>query len=279
MSGTPCAESASQWFHQLHINRNSPFANYSNFYQWARTYVIVKDRHLGYAVVKDYSGAKVEAIELVINPIIHKFTQQQAGFVVKNEENIIEVMMQPITYHLINKLKSDKFYQGKTGSIIADSEVKLMSKLHQLASGTCKLEEGQSVIVDKTKINTIIDTFKDKKIAIFYYYIEERKMIMEALSDKATNDINEFNSTDKWLVLQQYSGAMGINLSKADALVFLNVGFSGTNYIQALDRMTTIDRQKNKVYFIHAINTLDAKIHKTITNKKNFTLKCFRQNS
>ena len=68
---------------------------------------------------------------------------------------------------------------------------------------------------------------------------------------------------------------MGINLSSADCLVFYNVGYSGTNYIQSIDRLTTIERKENDVYFIYAKNSLTEKIHEIIQQKKNFTEKQF----
>jgi len=277
MSGTPTAESPSQWFNQLHVSANSPFSNYANFYKWANVYVDIGIKYLGYANVKDYSKGREFLINQVISPIVHKFTQEDAGFIVENKEHLLEVEMLPITYKLIDKLKKDLVIEGKKGNIVADSGVKLMNKLHQLASGTCKLDTGEAVTIDATKINYIKHYFRDKKITIFYYFQEELKMILNELGSKATTDIEEFNTSDKWLVIQQYSGAMGINLSKADALVYLNFGFSGTNFIQSLDRMTTIDRLKNNIYFILAKDTLDKKIYKVVSNKKNYTLSCFKK--
>ena len=70
---------------------------------------------------------------------------------------------------------------------------------------------------------------------------------------------------------------MGINLSSADCLVFYNFGYSGTNYIQSIDRLTTMQRNENEVYFIYPKNSLTEKIHKVVKNKKNFTEKQFKK--
>jgi hypothetical protein len=277
MSGTPCAESASQWYHQFAVKAQNPFRDYANFYKFASKFVHVKIKYLGYANVKDYSEANDTLINEVIKPYVHIFSQDDAGFIVDNQEHILEVEMLPITYQLIEQLKKDLCIVGKKGNIIADSEVKLMNKLHQLGSGTCKLDTGDAVTIDYSKINFIKDHFKGKKIAIFYYFKEELNMILNELGRKATTDIEEFNSSDKWLVIQQYSGSMGINLSAAECLVYLNFGFSGTNFIQSLDRMTTIDRLKNNIYFIFGKRTLDARIYSVVSNKKNYTLSCFKK--
>jgi hypothetical protein len=89
--------------------------------------------------------------------------------------------------------------------------------------------------------------------------------------------LNEFNTTDKHYIGQQYSSAMGVNLSKADKLIYLNFGFSGTNFVQSLDRLTIKERKETEVFFILAKNTLDLQILKVIEKKKNFTLKSYEQ--
>jgi hypothetical protein len=102
-------------------------------------------------------------------------------------------------------------------------------------------------------------------------------MLKNTFGDLATTDINEFNTTDKHFIGQQYSNAMGVNLSKADKLIYLNFGFSGTNWIQSLDRLTTIERTNTDVYFILARRTIDYKILQTIEQKKNFNIKAYER--
>jgi len=68
---------------------------------------------------------------------------------------------------------------------------------------------------------------------------------------------------------------MGINLSSADSLIFYNFGYSGTNFIQSIDRLTTINRLENNVYFVYPKGSLTEKIHNVVKNKKNFTEKQF----
>ena len=271
LSGTPASESYSQWYHQFWISKNSPFKNYTNFYKWAKDFTTPALIYTAYGQSNDYSKAIVEKIDKEINKIIHKFTQQEAGFENVINKNIIQIEMKPITYKLIDKLKKDRLIQGKEETILADSGVKLMSKQHQLGSGTIIFDSGNVGIIDNSKALYIKENFNGK-LAIFYYFKEELNMLKEIFSDSITNDIEEFNTTDKHFVGQQYSSAMGVNLSKADKLIYLNFGFSGTNFIQSLDRLTIKERLTTDVYFILAKKTLDYSILKTIEQKKNFTL-------
>jgi hypothetical protein len=276
LSGTPSSESYSQWYHQFWISKNSPFKEYVNFYKFAKDYVNPNLIYTTYGQSNDYSKAKDELIKIKINHLLHKFTQEDAGFENVIVKKNIFIEMKPVTYKLIEKLKKDKIIQGKTETIIADSGVKLMSKQHQLASGTIIFDSGNTGIIDNSKAIYIKENFNGK-LAIFYYFKQELEMLLDVFGNAATTDLNEFNTSDKHFIGQQYSSAMGINLSKADKLIYLNFGFSGTNFVQSLDRLTIKERKETEVFFILAKNTLDLQILKVIEKKKNFTLKSYEQ--
>ena len=271
LSGTPAAESYSQMFHQFWVSGYTPFKEV-NFYKWAKTYVNVKQKQLGYAIVNDYSDAKVEAIDKVIEPYILKFTQEESGFESKVNEHVI--YYPTLCRNLIERLEKDLIIEGKENVILADTPVKLLQKVHQLESGTIKFECGKSMILNTRKAEFIRDYFEGKKLAILYYFVEEFELL-KLVFPNFTTDLDEFNRTDKHYIGQQYSTAMGVNLSKAHCLVFYNFGYSGTNFIQARDRMTVKERPVNDVYFIYGKGSLSEKIHKTVSQKKNFTLKMY----
>ena len=274
LSGTMASESYSQVYHQFWLSAYSPFSQYKNFYAWAKIFTQPTLKYVSYGTINDYSCAKVDFIDLIIEKYILKYTQKQSGFKAKINEKVI--YFDSCNKNIIDKLKKDNIVEGKTEVILADSGAKLMSKIHQLESGTIKFESGNSMVLDNSKALFIAEHFKGKKLAIFYYYIEEFHLLQFAFPNHTT-DIDEFNQTDKHYIGQQYSSAMGINLSSADCLVFFNFGFSGTNYIQSIDRLTTINRNENDVYFIYGKDSLTEKIHKVIKQKKTFTLKQFEK--
>lgn len=277
LSGTPHPESYSQIYHQFWLSKYTPFKE-ATFYKWAKEYVNVKDRHLGYAVVKDYSDAKIEIIKPIIEPYILTFTQAQAGFETEVKENAIIVPMDDITYKLANKLKKDLFVTSKDGNeIIADTAVKLMQKLHQIYSGTVLFEDGSYKIFDTSKANAIKDKFIGKKLGIFYKFKAEFEALKQVFGDKLTNDLNEFNTTDKHIALQIVSGSEGISLKEADYLVYYNIDFSSKNYWQSRDRLTTMQRKTNDVFWIFSENGIEEKIYQNVLQKKNYTLSVFKK--
>lgn len=277
LSGTPHPESYSQVFHQFWCSKFSPFKE-KTFYKWAKEYVEVKDRHLGYAVVKDYSDAKMDLINPIIKPYMISFTQKQAGFDTQVNENILKVKMKPLTYQLAQKLQRDKFIVANDGSeIIADTAVKEMQKLHQIYSGTVIFEDGKSRIFDTSKADYIKSYFKGKKIGLFYKFKAEYDCLKSVFGDQLTNDLKEFNETGKNIALQIVSGSEGISLKNADYLVYFNIDFSSKNYWQSRDRLTTMQRKSNDVFWVFAENGIEEKIYTKVLQKKSYTLNVFKK--
>jgi hypothetical protein len=280
LSGTPTAESHSQWFHQFWVSDNSPFKDYANFYKWAADFVNVKVKHLGYAKVNDYSDADIKHINRRIKDFIITFTQEQAGFTSSVNEMVLEVEMKPITYQIIEKLKRDLVVQNSKGQLIlADTGVKLMQKVHQLSSGTCKFEDGTSKVIDYSKAEFIRDNFKDVKIGIFYKFKEEYNALKKILGGRLTDNLDEFNSTDKWIALQIVSGREGISLKEAKYLVYYNIDFSSVSYWQSRDRLTTMQRKENEIFWIFSKGGIEEKIYKTVLQKKDYTLQLFKKDA
>jgi len=239
--------------------------------------VNIKVKELGFGKVNDYTDANKELIDSYIDKYFIRFTQKDAGFETNVIENVLKVEMKQSTYDLCKRLKNDLVVEGSDEVILADTPVKLMQKLHQMYSGTVKFESGNRMVLDTSKIDFIKERFKSNKIGIFYKFKAEWDMIKEAFGDDVCQDVEEFNSTDKNIALQIVSGREGINLSSADYLVYINIDFSAVSYWQSRDRLTTMDRQSNEVFWIFSERGIESKIYKAVQNKKDFTLSVFKK--
>jgi len=275
MTGTLLPESNSQIYHQLWISSFTPFKEYTNFYKFHNALGTPAIIYTSYGQAKDYSKLDYDRIKHFIEPIKMSYTQKEAGFNSTINETILEVTMKDSTYKLIKQLKTDLVIQGNNEVILADTGVKLMQKVHQLSSGTIKFESGNRMVIDNSKALFIKKHFKDKKLAIFYKFIAELEAIKEVLD--ITQDVNEFNTTDKHIALQIVSGREGINLSKADCLIYYNIDFSAVSYWQSRDRLTTKERLTNDVYWIFAKGGIEKQIYKAVLNKKDYTLNTFKK--
>ena len=162
--------------------------------------------------------------------------------------------------------------------ILADTPVKLMSKLHQIYSGTVKFESGNSVVLDPTKAETIKKRFKGKKIGIFYKFKAELEVLKNVFGDDLVTDLPSFDDSEgKVIALQIVSGREGISLRQAEAIVYYNIDFSATSYWQSRDRMTTKDRLKSDVYWVFSEGGIEEKIYDVVLDKKDYTLNHFKK--
>ena len=277
LSGTPTPESHSQIYHQLYVHPNNPFKEHINFYRWANDHVKVKIKYIGAMKVNDYSGAIKDKIMDKVNPLMINYTQEEAGFESSITESIYRVPMKASTYALCDRLKKDLVIQGKDDVILADTGAKLMNKLHQMYSGTIILESGKRQVIDDSKAQFILQAFKGKKIGIFYKFKAEWDLLKEVYGDALTDNLEEFNATDKNIALQIVSGREGISLRNADVLVYFNIDFSAVSYWQSRDRMTTIDRKFNDVYWIFSKGGIEDKIYQAVQEKKDYTLSYFKK--
>ena len=275
LTGTLCPESFSQIYHQLWISKYSPFRQYINFYKFFNDLGVPEVVYTSYGMAKSYKNMPYENIAKQIEPIKLSLTQGEAGFSSSITETIIEIKQSDLIRGLIRQLKEDKVIVGKNNVILADTAVKMMQKVHQLSSGTVKFESGESAVLDYSKANYIRDNFKGKKLAIFYKFKAELEAIKSVMD--ITQDLEEFNDTDKHIALQFVSGREGVNLSKADYIIAYNIDFSAVTYWQFRDRMTTIDRKQNYVYWLFSSKGIEYDIYKAVLNKKNYTLKTFKK--
>lgn len=278
LSGTPSPESYSQMYHQMWIlGYRSPFSE-PTFYKWAHSYVKIWERMINGFRVHDYSNGIQEKIMEAIKPYMISYTQSEAGFTSKVNENVLMVRMSDTTYKIADKLKRDLLFEGKDDVILADTPVKLMQKLHQIYSGTVILESGKSVVLDKTKAEFIKERFAGKRIAVFYKFQEELKCLLSVFQEDMTTDLGKFHAGEcNNFAIQIVTGREGISLKEADFLVYYNIDFSATSYWQSRDRLTTMDRLENNVYWIFAEGGIEEKIYKIVQQKKNFTISHFKK--
>jgi len=276
LSGTPHPESYSQIFHQFHVSDSSPFREYKNFYRWANDYVDVTKKHLGYAVVNDYTKAHYKEIVEVVGPYFIRYTQKKAGFTTKVNETILTCRMKTITYELCDRLIKDRVIEGGGEVILADTAVKLQQKLHQMYSGTVKFESGKSFMFDNSKAVFIKKKFKGQRIGIFYKFVEELNALKTVFD--LTQDVEAFNNYEYDVIALQFlSGREAISLRTADALVYYNIDFSAVTYFHSKDRLTTKDRKENDVYWIFSEDGIEQNIYETVCEKKNYTISAFKR--
>ncbi|MBX3045153.1 MAG: DEAD/DEAH box helicase [Candidatus Kapabacteria bacterium] len=279
MSGTPSPESYSQLYHQFAISANSPFEQ-SNFYQFAKEFVNVKEVTRGGLRFRDYKDCNKDKVMQVLEKYFVRFTQSDAGFS-QNEvlEKIIKIPVSDNVKKMVKILKKEKYYQFKDGSeVICDSAVKLQTKIHQVYSGTVKTEDDKYKVIDISKAEWIKNYYKGQKIAIFYKFIAEGE-VLKKLMPNSTDSPEKFNQEPETVfICQIQSGSMGVNLASADILIFYNIDFSALQYWQARARLQDFKRDKPPlVHWLMIENGIEEKVYQAVLNKKDYTLHYFKK--
>ncbi len=278
MSGTPTPESFSQIYHQVYACPKNPFKQYVSFYKFAKDYVNVVQKVINSFHINSYDDGKPTILD-EMKPYMISYTQKEAGFKSEIQEHVLKVEMSELTYNFVKEMREHGIISGKKTEevILGDTGVKKMSKIHQLFSGTVKMESGKYMVTDLSKAKFIRAEFKNKKIGIFYKFKAEYDALKQVYGDDLADDLEVFKQTDKSIALQIVSGREGISLKEADCLVYYNIDFSALSYWQSRDRMTTKDSKVSDVYWIFAERGIETKIYKTVTNKKDYTLRHFKK--
>lgn len=281
LSGTPTPESYSQFYHQFYITQQSPWNYCTNFYKWAKDYVTVEKLFVYGRELNDYSNADEAKVKADISDLIIHYSQQDAGFEQIVEDEVLIVQCPGNVMAAVELLKKDRVFTTKSGhEILADTAVKLMSKCHQIFSGTVIAEDGSQLPFNDFKAKFIKQHFDGKKIAIFYKFQAERTMLKNVFDERIVETPDEFNAGGNSIVFisQIQSGREGINLSTADALIMYNIDYSALSYWQARARLQSKDRiDAAKVYWVMTNGGIEQKIYEAVQGKKDYTLKYFKK--
>ena len=288
LSATMTPESYSEIFHQFYISSYTPW-KHVNFYKWANAGYVFKEVNPFLTVTVNgakinpimYNNANEKRIKEEIAPFLVTLTQKEAGFECNIMEDSITVYMNEISQQLYRAVKRNKMYSCSEYSITAETPGSKLQKLHQIASGTCKIDSGDTIIFDDSKVKAIRSHAEERgfnKIVIYYKFIAEGDLL-RAKFKNVFQDATEFQKADKGIFISQIvSGREGIKLSTADALYFYNIDFAAVSYFQALNRMQDFNRKiASRIYWVQSHFGLEKLIYETVKCKKNFTLSHFRR--
>jgi hypothetical protein len=308
LSATPTPESFSQIYHQLWAARSeSPLiAPYKNFYAWARDYVqkkevrytnefgVVETKLVYYTKrtsggdINDYSRAKKELILPYLDELSVSGTKADAGFQHTSVKEIfVDAPMPDSLVQQIKAIKRDNIITIDGDEIVADTAAALLSKVHQLSSGTVIGRDKTHMVADHKLSRLRMIQIAYPKIAIYYKYIGEYEALKAYFGGRATDNANEFNeSPDKVFLGQFLSKREGINLMEADALVMYNIDFAYLSYEQTINRITNMNRKTLPVViwiFSQYTNdkgkpeSLERRIYNDVKQKKNYTLAHYKR--
>lgn len=272
LSGTPSPESYSQLYHQFWVSSWSPWKAYPNFYKWAKKFVYPVQKIINGYTVTVYSAANDKLVRETTKHLFIDYSQEEAGFEANINETLLTVPMNPGTRLLFNAISRDKVFNINGRDVLGDTPAKLMSKLHQISSGSVIDEDGECHILDTSKAEFIKSNFKGLKIAVFYVYKGEAEILHQAFPDY-TESPEEFQScNDKVFISQVRKAREGVRLDTADALIFFNMEYSYLSYEQGRNRLSSKERtDPANVFFLISDCGIEKDIMDAVKGKSDFT--------
>ena len=194
-------------------------------------------------------------------------------------EHTVTVPMKPVTAELLHRLWHDRVAEIDGMAVLAANPATLLTKMHQISSGTVIAENGASIAFDDSKAIYIRDHFRGKT-AVFYVYRQEEEMLKRVFPDW-TDDPEEFQASDSKVFISQVRRAReGVRLDSADALVFLNLEYSYLSYEQGRNRLVSKERETPAdVWFLCSDCGIERSILEAVHGKTDFTLSYYRRHA
>ena len=182
----------------------------------------------------------------------------------------------------------------KTVDYINTSSCELMvtklMRLQQIAGGFLTLDNDEVIELGREKAKVAIEEVLDstRPVIIFCQYVSEiellkkelsklkrnkKKLRVESYRDPKTRDViyKDFHKGRiDVLILQLASGSVGLNLQKANKVIFYSWSFSSDDYVQGIARIKRRG-QKYPMQLIHIIaeDTVDLEILEAVKYKRN----------
>ena len=263
MSGSPAIESSSKLYHQLSISPYHSFSKFKNFYRWHDMY--------GIKGLSIYTGGSRPAVDYSqtidfsqrFEKIMVRRTLEASGrAVVSPKIHLVYIDIPPSINDVYDAIMKHSIYSEEF-TVVADGGAGRLTKLHQLAQGSVIDELDNTVLISPFKAKAIAEAHKGKKVAVFYKYIADYKLLSTF-----------FNKEDLY---QIDSAVTGINLSHYDEMAVMSLTFSGSNYSQMMSRMLHPDNKEQPNVYVYLTNhTVDTDVYKAVSLKRDYNSKFLR---
>lgn len=134
---------------------------------------------------------------------------------------------------------------------------------------------------NKNKIQLFKDLLNDTddRLIVFYNFNEELKILQE-LTDRpvsvvngSTRNLNNYETKDNSITFIQYqAGSKGLNLQKANKIIYFSLPLSVENFMQSQKRIHRIGQKNTCFYYIlEARDSIDTKVYNALKKGEDYT--------
>lgn len=143
---------------------------------------------------------------------------------------------------------------------------------------------------DKDKLNAFRDLIESTcdRVIVFYNFNDELDVLMDIASDYTNHvsivnggvkDLKRYEDCDDSITFIQYqAGAMGLNLQKANKIIYFTPPLSSELYEQSKKRIHRIGQEKPCFYYqLVCKNSIEEKIYGTLSIRRDYTQALFEK--
>lgn len=172
------------------------------------------------------------------------------------------------------KFQKDRLIKIEGKELVGDTPLTRMLYSRQLAS---------QYNADKiSKLKDLIEGTNDRLI-IFYNFKEELDVIKGLTSrplsivNGNTKDLTAYETKSDSITLIQYqAGSMGLNLQKANTIIYFSLTLSAEQWLQSKKRTNRIGQTRSCFYYyLLTTGSIEEKILETLEERKDYTLDLF----
>lgn len=228
----------------------------------------------------DVGGFKINKVIGYKNVDMLKRKFREHGAVFMRTEDAFELPAQIETIYKCKlpasykKFLKDRIITVDGVEMIGDTPLNMALYLRQLASQYNKDK------IDKLK--DLIESTNDRLI-IFYNFKKELEIIKSIINrpisivNGDTHDLTAYDEHDNSITLIQYqAGSMGLNLQKANKIIYFSLTRSAEQFMQSKKRTNRIGQERTCFYYyLLTDNSIDEAIKASLDNREDYTINLF----
>ena len=189
------------------------------------------------------------------------------------EQNFNEIKV-PISKEY-KEFKKEKYICINNKEFVGDTPLKTMLYARMMCS-----------TYNKYKLDAFVDLLEstDDRLIVFYNFTDELEAMKDLIGKRAYSVVNgserdliNYENVDNSITFVQYqAGAMGLNLQKANKIIYYSLPLSSELYEQSKKRIHRINQTRPCFYYLLlAENSIEERIKTTLDKRNDYTQELF----
>jgi SNF2 family DNA or RNA helicase len=270
LSGTPVAGKYEELYSQLKL-----LGYTKNKSVYFSTYMVTTRFRIGGVPIQKITGYKnIDRLKRKLRELGAVFMKTEDVFNLPEQVHNIEKVANTTNY---KKFRKDRLLITKDLELVGDTTLNRLLYSRQLASqyNQNKLDKLTSLL-ESTENRVIIFYNFDKELELIRSICKKLKKPVSVVNGKK-RDLSNYEDCNNSVTLIQYqAGSMGLNLQKANVIIYFSLTLSSELFEQSKKRTHRIgQKQSCFYYYLLTEGSIDEDIYTTLLERKDYTDKLF----